>query len=88
MNFNQWYAERHQLEKYGWDHENFDKIREIVEQENSFLTKPIEISEGVEPCRKCKSLRTISVQRQVRSADEGFSLFVTCVDCEYQFRIN
>ena len=65
-----------------WEHENFSDIREKLEEENSFIENPIiDIEEGIIQCNKCKSYKTFSYQKQVRSSDEGFTLFVSCVDC-------
>jgi len=65
-----------------WDHPVFQIYRDKLEEENKFIENPIlEIEEGVIECKKCKSKRTFSFQKQVRASDEGFSLFVSCVDC-------
>lgn len=69
-------------EKTGWDHPRFDPIREKIQEENNFIENPvIDIEEGIIQCNKCKSFKTFSYQKQVRSSDEGFTLFVNCVDC-------
>src|SRR3989344_6483865 len=36
---------------------------------------------GSETCEKCFSVKTSSTQRQTRGADEGMTVFVTCLDC-------
>ena len=70
------------LSKMSWNHDKFSKIREKIEEENSFIENPIlDIEEGIIQCNKCKSYKTFSYQKQVRSSDEGFTLFVSCVDC-------
>jgi len=44
--------------------------------------------EGGNRCKKCKNSRNISiVPRQLRSADEPASLFLTCNACGWQWRI-
>lgn len=43
---------------------------------------------GIYTCKnpKCKSDQTISVEKQIRSADEPADIFVTCVKCGYHFK--
>jgi len=66
----------------GWNHPKFYVIREKLNEENNFIENPvIDIAEGIIQCNKCKSFKTFSYQKQVRSSDEGFTLFVNCVDC-------
>jgi DNA-directed RNA polymerase subunit M/transcription elongation factor TFIIS len=70
------------LDELGWNHPSLIHIREKVEEENKFIENPVvDIAEGIIQCGKCKSKRTFSYQKQVRSSDEGFTLFVNCVDC-------
>jgi DNA-directed RNA polymerase subunit M/transcription elongation factor TFIIS len=69
-------------EYVGWNHPKFNSIREKIKEENNFIEHPvIDIAEGIIQCNKCKSFKTFSYQKQVRSSDEGFTLFVNCVDC-------
>lgn len=66
----------------GWNHPFFHKYRIQLEEEDKFVENPlVEIEEGVIQCSKCKGKKTFSYQKQVRSSDEGFSLFVTCITC-------
>lgn len=53
------------------------------------LTKPLEVEEGLYTCPKCKSKKTHSYSRQVRSADEPATTFITCAntDCSYKWKI-
>lgn len=70
------------VEDLGWNHILFCNIREKLEEENNFIENPIiDIEEGIIQCNKCKSFKTFSYQKQVRSSDEGFTLFVNCIDC-------
>ena len=78
------YAKRKQLplDQVGWNHPRFQSIRDKINEENNFIENPvIDIAEGIIQCNKCKSFKTFSYQKQVRSSDEGFTLFVNCVDC-------
>lgn len=42
--------------------------------------------DGLE-CRSCKSNKITVEQRQTRSADEGFTVFFTCVSCGQRWRV-
>lgn len=69
----------------GFNHPVFNKIKKYIEDEDHFMTNPLEIEKGVLTC-KCGSQKTISFQRQIRSADEGFTTFAQCVECGHRWR--
>jgi DNA-directed RNA polymerase subunit M/transcription elongation factor TFIIS len=71
-----------------FDHEAFDTIRYLLREENKFINDPPSISEGLLPCKFCKSKKTISFEKQTRSSDEAATLFINCLDCNKNFRIN
>lgn len=73
--------------KFGYEHGSFDIIRRELKEEEDFITNPPVVDEGVIQCKRCKSNRTISFNKQTRSADEAVSVFVRCVDCGSQFRM-
>lgn len=68
--------------KIGWDHTFWDEYRHKRDEVESFLTTPFEVEEGVLECGKCGSNRTISYQKQLRSADEGSSTISQCATCK------
>lgn len=73
----------------GWNHPIFDEYKKQLEEENDFIENPhVNIEEGVIECNKCGSKKTFSYQKQVRSSDEGFSLFVNCINCNSTWREN
>jgi DNA-directed RNA polymerase subunit M/transcription elongation factor TFIIS len=72
---------------YGWNHPVYSEYKQKLEEEDQFLMNPFEIEEGVLEC-KCGSKRTISFQRQTRSADEGSTTFAQCVECGTKWRHN
>jgi len=71
--------------KFGLQHQDFNDISEKIKETDNFMNNNFESVEGVNECSKCKSKRTISFTKQVRSADEGTSVFITCIDCKYRF---
>lgn len=73
--------------KFVYEHGNYDLIRKEIQEEEDFIMNPPVVDEGVIQCKKCKSSRTISFNKQTRSGDEAVSVFVRCVDCGAQFRM-
>lgn len=65
----------------------FSDIKNKLDEETKFLDNPVTVEDGVVECKKCKSLKTISFAKQTRGSDEGTSVFVTCVICQYKFRL-
>ncbi len=71
----------------------YSNRRQLIDAQrlrDDFITNPMEVSEGVEKCPRCGCARTYSYQKQVRSADEGFTTFCTCANpkCRHSWRIN
>ena len=62
--------------------------RRVQKELDDFIMNPPEVEEGVLSCPKCKSIKTYSVQKQIRRADEGYSLFAKCYHCKHQWREN
>jgi len=69
-----------------------DTIRRLLQGENlqtallpAVLSKII-IPEGAEKCSKCKSRRITTFSLQMRSADEGKTVFYTCSQCTHVWR--
>ena len=73
--------------KFAYNHGNYDLVRREIQEEEDFIMNPPMVDEGVIQCKKCKSSRTISFNKQTRSGDEAVSVFVRCVDCGAQFRM-
>lgn len=72
-----------------WEHPVFLEFKIKLDEEDNFISNPmIDIGEGIIQCNKCKSKRTYSYQKQIRSSDEGFTLFVTCANCNASWREN
>jgi DNA-directed RNA polymerase subunit M/transcription elongation factor TFIIS len=71
---------------WGWDHPMYRTCRALEEEQVDFEMNPFEVEEGVLECSRCHSKRTISFQRQTRSADEMATTFAQCVDCGKRWR--
>lgn len=72
---------------YNWNNPVYRSYIETEDEENQFVTNPIEIVEGVLEC-KCGSKKTISFQKQTRSADEGATTFAQCTVCGNKWKYN
>lgn len=70
-------------EHVGWDHPAFSEIKILMEEEINFLSDSVNVECG-EECKKCKSTKTYIYQKQVRSADEGFTSYTICFICGHQ----
>jgi DNA-directed RNA polymerase subunit M/transcription elongation factor TFIIS len=67
-----------------------DLVKECLEEMAKIREKALEGQENVIylMCRVCKSQNIEHVARQVRSADEGMSMFCKCNDCGKKWREN
>lgn len=64
-----------------WDAPIFKK-----EQQKEFLDANIYLNRvkskvGIEECRRCASKNVIYAEKQTRSADEGMTVFYSCLNC-------
>lgn len=66
--------------KFGLDSEWFESQQKQQENQDDLLCNPPEIKEGDMPCPKCGTLKTLFIDKQTRSADEGSTLFIFCLD--------
>jgi DNA-directed RNA polymerase subunit M/transcription elongation factor TFIIS len=64
----------------GLQSDYFRDVRNALEEQHSFIENPFEVEEGVLEC-KCGSRKTISFAKQIRSGDEGTTVFAKCVEC-------
>lgn len=68
--------------KYGWNHDDYSEIKHKLKEQDDFIVNPFEVAEGVLQCTKCGGTRTLSYSRQVRSCDEGTSVYASCMACK------
>jgi len=64
--------------KIGWKSNVFNNFHEKRVSEDQMLTKPPEIKEGEIECPKCHQKKTLIVEMQTRSADEGYTYYIHC----------
>ena len=86
---NGWVAEFHDDVKENLSGFNLNVFYDYIELENetdAFLENEIEVEEGALECPRCKSRKTFSYTKQVRSADEGTSVFARCYNCANKWR--
>ncbi len=57
-----------------------------IRDKNKFEQK-IESMTDTFTCRKCKSKECTYMQAQIRSADEGITTFITCINCSNRWKI-
>lgn len=84
-----WVSEYHndiKESKVGFDLSVYSEYISLEEETDIFLSEDIEVEEGALTCNKCKSNKTFSYTKQVRSSDEGTSVFATCYNCQNKWR--
>ncbi len=65
-------------ERFGWDACSYVDFRKKREFRDTILAKPPEIREGEIECPKCHHKKTLVVEMQTRSADEGYTYYIHC----------
>lgn len=65
---------------FGYSEQYFKEVADVLQEQHNFIENPFEVEEGVMEC-KCGSKKTISFSKQIRSGDEGTTVFAKCVDC-------
>jgi DNA-directed RNA polymerase subunit M/transcription elongation factor TFIIS len=73
-------------QEFMWNDPFFDPIRHVDDEE--FKINLEDVVEGVWTCKKCGCKKTFSYQKQTRSADEGSTSFIVCLNgkCGAQWR--
>ena len=60
--------------------------REKMDMDMEIFRNKIDVAKGSVNCKRCGSEETLSVERQIRSADEASTVTVFCVQCKYKWR--
>lgn len=55
---------------------------------SEFHIKNMTFKEGEFQCKRCKSKKIMTSQKQMRSADEPMTVFYHCTDCEHRWKTN
>jgi DNA-directed RNA polymerase subunit M/transcription elongation factor TFIIS len=67
--------------------ERYKELMDKYSDKNAGLApKQVQESDGMFKCGKCKSYKTTYYQRQIRSADEPITTFVTCTNCNNRWK--
>jgi hypothetical protein len=72
----------------GFNHKNFDIAKQKIKNIDMLNDDNFDCEDGVEKCSKCGSLKTISYNKQTRSSDEGFTVFIYCISCKNRQVLN
>ena len=65
---------------FSWNNSFYKKFAEKRDYKDNMLSKPPEIKDGETECPKCLAKKTLIVEMQTRSADEGFTYFLHCLN--------
>ena len=55
--------------------------------QSDFFMKNADIKDGEFTCSKCKGKKIMSMQKQMRSADEPMTIFCYCTTCKHNWRM-
>ena len=69
------------------NHTSYYECRVDEEEQDGFIMKPFEVSEGIVVC-KCGSNKVFSYSKQSRSADEPMTTYASCTKCKASWVIN
>lgn len=84
-----WVKEYHadiKEKRSGFSLNAFYDFIELETETDNFLAEEIDVEEGALTCPRCSSCKTFSYTKQVRSADEGTSVFARCYNCGNKWR--
>lgn len=74
--------------KIGWNHSIFQRLRKKQQEQDDFVSKPLEAEEGVVQCFRCKSFKVFSMAVQTRAADEATTTISQCTVCNNKWSCN
>lgn len=65
-----------------WYDREFDSFKELIDDENEYIRNPIKIEyNSLIKCQKCNLNKVHTYSKQVRSCDEGCTVFCVCLSC-------
>lgn len=67
--------------RIGWQSPMYDQISSKIKEHDDYIVKPFDVVDGVVTCPKCGGSKTWSIQKQLRSGDEGMTTLSRCVTC-------
>lgn len=62
-----------------------EPAREKLSLDMEIFRNKVDVTKGAVDCKRCGSEETISVEKQIRSADEPMTIRVTCLQCKYRW---
>ncbi len=62
-----------------------DPAKERLALDMEIFRNRVDVQKGAVDCKKCGSDETISVEKQIRSADEPMTIRVTCLQCQHKW---
>lgn len=65
-------------EKFLWKSNSFAELKRNRKLRDKMIEEPPEVREGEMACPKCGLKKTLVVEMQTRSADEGFTYYIHC----------
>jgi DNA-directed RNA polymerase subunit M/transcription elongation factor TFIIS len=74
--------------KIGWKAPEYDTVASKLQEHDEYIVKPFDVVDGVVTCPKCSSSKTWSIQKQLRSGDEGMTTLSRCVECGNHWSVN
>lgn len=72
--------------KFLFNHSVYDDYEKKIRESDDFAENPTLNTENNIICKHCKSKKTFSFQKQMRSADEPMSTITSCNSCGKQSR--
>ena len=67
--------------RIGWNSPMYNGIASKIKEHDEYIVKPFDVVDGVVTCPKCGGSKTWSIQKQLRSGDEGMTTLSRCVTC-------
>jgi len=67
-------------ERFAWKGRPYLEHRQTRDFRDNMLANPPQVREGEMECPKCHKKQTLVTEMQTRSADEGFTYFINCLN--------